>query len=388
MKTDVDTSLLERLRKIGPVLSANTAEGERLRHLPQESFDALSGSGLLTMLTPESMGGLEVDPVSYATVIEQAVKFDSAAAWTITNPLLWAFFCSRLPDEGAVEMLGGDPRALFAASITPPMKAEPVEGGFRISGDGRFASNCHHARWIASVCVVTGDEDSQGPPIWAYISREDCQILDTWDVLGMRATGSDDIRVDGAFVPAHRAFRFTPEITYGPRFQGPLYRFSFIGIITAALTPVMLGIARLAVDEAAELARGKTATGSSSALWMSPSVQSQIAQAEATLRAARALLFQTLDDVWQWVVSGQEVTTEQRADLLLAATHASESSVRVVERMHTLAGTTGIYSGNPIERCFRDIQVARQHRFYTEGRYETFGRMYFGLEPDYGMVML
>ena len=388
MKTDVDTGLLERLRKIGPVLSANTAEGERLRRLPQESFDALTSSGLLTMLTPKSMGGLEVDPVSYATVIEQAVKFDSAAAWTITNPLLWAFFCSRLPDEGAVEMLGGDPRALFAASITPPMKAEPVEGGFRISGDGRFASNCHHARWIASVCVVTGDEDSQGPPIWAYISREDCQILDTWDVLGMRATGSDDIRVDGAFVPAHRAFRFTPEITYGPRFQGPLYRFSFIGIITAALTPVMLGIARLAVDEAAELARGKTATGSSSALWMNPSVQSQIAQGEATLRAARALLFQTLDDVWQWVVSGQEVTTEQRADLLLAATHASESSVRVVERMHTLAGTTGIYSGNPIERCFRDIQVARQHRFYTEGRYETFGRMYFGLEPDYGMVML
>ena len=121
---------------------------------------------------------------------------------------------------------------------------------------------------------------------------------------------------------------------------------------------------------------------------MNPSVQSQIAQAEATLRAARALLFQTLDDVWQWVVSEQEVTTEQRADLLLAATNASESSVRVVERMHTLAGTSGIYSGNPIERCFRDIQVARQHRFYTEGRYETFGRMYFGLEPDYGMVIL
>ena len=388
MKTVVDAGLLERLRQIGPVLKANVAEGERLRRLPQESFDALSGSGLLTMLTPKSMGGLEVDPISYATVIEEAVKSDPAAAWTITNPLLWAFFCSRLPDKGAAEMLGGDPRALFAASITPPMKAEPVEGGFRISGDGRFASNCHHARWIASVCIVTGEEDSPGPPIWAYIAREDCQILDTWDVLGMRATGSDDIRVDGAFVPAYRAFPFTPEFTLGPRFRGPLYRFSFIGIVAAALTPVMLGIARVAVAEAATLARGKTATGSSSELWMNPSVQSQIAQAEAALRAARALFYQTLDDIWRWVSSGKEVTTAQRADILLAATKASESSVRVVERMHTLAGTTGIYSGNPIERCFRDIQVARQHRFYTEGRYETFGRMYFGLEPDYGMVML
>ncbi|MCI0848914.1 MAG: acyl-CoA dehydrogenase family protein [Chloroflexi bacterium] len=396
MKTDVDGSLLERVREIGPVLRANVAEGERLRRLPQGSFDALTASGLLTMLTPRSMGGLELDPVSYASVIEETVRFDPAAAWTLTNPLLWAFFCSRLPGQGALELLGEDPRAMFAASITPPMKAEPVEGGFKITGDGRFVSNCHHARWIAATCLIaedstsgpSPDQTSRGRMIWAYISQKDCKILDTWDVLGMRATGSDDIRVDGAFVPAYRAFPFTPEFELGPRFQGPLYRFSFIGIVTAALTPVMLGIARVAIDEAASLAREKTATGNSSALWMTPSVQSQIGQVEAALRAARALLYQTLDDVWQWVLSGQDVTTAQRADLLLAATNASESSVRVVERMHTLAGTTGIYSGNPIERCFRDIQVARQHRFYTEGRYETFGRMYFGLEPDYGMVML
>ncbi|MEE8464980.1 MAG: acyl-CoA dehydrogenase family protein, partial [Dehalococcoidia bacterium] len=313
-------------------------------------------------------------------------------AWTLTNPLLWAFFCSRLPGQGALELLGEDPRAMFAASITPPMKAEPVDGGFRISGDGRFASNCHHARWIAAVCRIADGSSSESPSgdrmIWAYLSQSDCQILDTWDVLGMRATGSDDIRVDNAFVPAHRVFPFTPEFRLGPRFQGPLYRFSFIGMVTAALTPVMLGIARVSIDEAVALAKGKTATGSNSALWMAPSFQSQIGRMEAVLRSAKALLYQTLDDVWQWVLSGQEITTVQRADLLLAATNASESSVRVVAQMHSLAGTTGIYSGNPIERCFRDIQVARQHRFYTEGRYETFGRMYFGLEPDYGLVLL
>ena len=387
MKTDIDTSLLERVRKIGPVLKANVAEGERLRRLPQESLDALTDSGLLTMLTPKSMGGLEVDPVSYATLIEEAVKFDPAAAWTLTNPLLWAFFCSRLPDRGAAELLGDDPRALFAASITPPMKAELVEGGYLISGEGRFASNCHHAKWIASACLVD-DSANPGQVIWAYIAQKDCEILDTWDVLGMRATGSDDIRVDGAFVPTYRAFPFIPEIEYGSQFQGPLYRMTFIGIVAMALPPVMLGIARVAIDEAAELARGKTATGSSSALWKSPAAQAQIGRAEATLRAARALMFQTLDDVWQWILSGKDVTTAQRADLLLAATNASESTVRVVERMHTLAGTSGIYSGNPIERCFRDIQVVRQHRFYTESRYETFGRMYFGLESDYGLVML
>ncbi|MEC8910720.1 MAG: acyl-CoA dehydrogenase family protein [Chloroflexota bacterium] len=387
MKTIIDTSVLERASNIGPLLKRNVAEGERIRRLPQESFDALSDSGLLTMLSPRSLGGLETDPVSYAKVIEEVSRFDPAAAWTLTNPELWAFFCSRLPDEGAVDLLGEDPRALFAASITPPMTAKPVKGGFQISGPGRFASNCHHAKWIAVSCQI--DDGATTPNlIWAYLTIDECQILDTWDVLGMRATGSDDIQVDGAFVPTRHTFPFTPAFTLGPKFQGPLYRFSFIGMVAAALTSVMIGISQLAIDEAAKLAKGKTATGSSSALWLNPAAQSQIGRAEASIRAARALLDQTLDDVWQWVVSGKEVTVQQRANLLLAATNASENSVRVVEQMHSLAGTTGIYNGNAIGRCFQDIQVAKQHRFYTGSRYETFGRMYFGLEADYSLVML
>ena len=387
MKTLIDVSLLERVNKIAPLLKANISEGERLRRLPQKSFDALSDSGLLTMLSPKALGGLETDPVSYANTIEEVAKFDSAAAWTLTNPELWAFFCSRLPDQGAIELLGNDPRALFAASITPPMTAKIVEGGFHISGPGRFASNCHHAKWIAVSCQIE-ENTASARPIWAYISIDDCQILDTWDVIGMRATGSDDIQVDGAFVPEHRTFPFTPEFTIGPRFQGPLYRFTFVGIIAAALTPVMLGIAQVAIDEAAKLAKDKTATGSQTALWLNPSTQKAIGQAEAHIRAARSLLYETLDDVWQWVVSDKEVTVQQRANLLLAATNASETSVQVVDKMHSLAGTTATYNDNSIGRCFRDIQVAKQHRFYTESRYETFGKMYFGLEADYGLVML
>ena len=126
MKTVIDISLLERVREIGPLLKANVSEGEQLRRLPQKSFNALSDSGLLTMLSPKALNGLETDPVSYAMVIEEISKFDSAAAWTLTNPELWAFFCSRLPDQGAIELLGDDPRALFAASITPPMTAKTI----------------------------------------------------------------------------------------------------------------------------------------------------------------------------------------------------------------------------------------------------------------------
>ena len=92
MKTIIDTSVLERASNIGPLLKRNVAEGERIRRLPQESFDALSDSGLLTMLSPRSLGGLETDPVSYAKVIEEVSRFDPAAAWTLTITELWAFY--------------------------------------------------------------------------------------------------------------------------------------------------------------------------------------------------------------------------------------------------------------------------------------------------------
>ena len=173
MNTVIDISLLERVREIGPLLKAKVSEGEQLRRLPQKSFNALSDSGLLSMLSPKDFNGLETDPLSYAMVIEEVTKFDSAAAWTLTNPELWAFFCSRLPDQGAIELLGNDPRALFAASITPPMTAKTVEGGFHISGPGRFASNCRHAKWIAASCQVK-DDTASSRPIWAYISIDDC----------------------------------------------------------------------------------------------------------------------------------------------------------------------------------------------------------------------
>ena len=128
------------------------------------------------MLSPKSFGGLETDPISYAKTIEEVAKFDPAAAWTLTNPELWAFFCSRLPDQGAIELLGNDPRALFAASITPPMTAKIVEGGFHISGPGRFASNCHHAKWIAVSCQIEENTGS-ARPIWAYLSVDDLSLI-------------------------------------------------------------------------------------------------------------------------------------------------------------------------------------------------------------------
>ena len=106
----VDNSLIEAAKEIGPVLLRESGASETQRRLTQAAVDALSGAGLLTMLTPKSLGGQEVDPITYANVVEEVSRFDPSCVWTLVNPLLWAFLCSRLPDQGASEILGNDPR--------------------------------------------------------------------------------------------------------------------------------------------------------------------------------------------------------------------------------------------------------------------------------------
>ncbi|PKB67679.1 MAG: hypothetical protein BZY81_04125 [SAR202 cluster bacterium Io17-Chloro-G4] len=390
----VDASLMEVAREIGPVLRQESNGSESQRRLTQGAVDALSSGGLLTMLTSKSMGGQEVNPITYASVVEEISRSDPSSGWSLVNPLLWAFLCSRLPDQGADELLGNDPRAWFTAAIAPPLTAVPVDGGYIVSGRGLFASNCHHAAWFAAVCEVKPGQDRNGKaadatkPIWVYVAAQDCRILDTWHVLGLRGTGSDDFEVENAFVPHHRAFPLTTEFVAGSNFQGPLYQFSLMGMITAALPSVMLGIARTAIDEVATLAEIKTPAGNSSSLRSRPSAHSSIAQAEAAYRSGRALLYETLIRIWESTLAGNQISWSDRSDIVLAATNAALQSAHATELMYRLAGTAGIYQHQRLERFFRDMQVARQHRFYTEARYETFGQMYFGLQPDYSLTLL
>jgi indole-3-acetate monooxygenase len=216
-----------------------------------------------------------------------------------------------------------------------------------------------------------------------YFPRESCQVIDTWHVLGMRGTGSNDISVSDVFVPKTRTFPFVPEFDPGSHYQGPLYRFPIMGVAASGLPPVMLAVARRAIDEVSALAQGKTPVATSTLLRDRASAQAKLAQAEAILRAGRLLLYDTLNDAWEATVAGETHSLRQKADLLLAMTHAASSATKAVELMYSVAGTSGIRTSSPLERYFRDVQVLRHHVLAAETRYETVGQVYLGLPPDF-----
>ena len=219
-----------------------------------------------------------------------------------------------------------------------------------------------------------------------YLPRESCEVIDTWHVMGMRGTGSNDVAVTDVFVPTARTFPIAPDFTPGSHYRGPLYQFPVIGIVGSNLPPLLLAVARNAIEEVSALAQGKVPVARSTPLRERASAQAKLARAEAALRSGRLLLYDTLSETWQATVAGNAVSLKQKADLLLAMTHAVSSAVKAVELMYRVAGTSGIYTRSPLERYFRDVQVLRHHVFGAETRYETVGQVYFGLPPDFPLV--
>lgn len=388
MRLDIDTSLINAARDITPIIREHNEQAERERRLARPVLAALRETGLLRMATPRSLGGLETDPITRALIGEEISRHDSAAGWTLENPLDWAFFCARLPDEGAEEIYSDGADIVIAAQFGRPLNAESTDGGYRVSGRAPFVSNCYDADWIASTALVDADEHSAGEPEvrMVYFPRECCEIIDTWNVMGMRGTGSNDVSVADVFVPNSRTFPMEPEFEPGSHYQGPLYRLPTVGAAAGGIPTPMLGVARRAIDEATEVSLSKTPVTSSGLLKDRSLAQVQLGKAEAILRSGRLLLLDTLNDAWQRCVDGESHSLEQKADLLLAMAHAMSSAAKAVDLACRVAGTTSIRATSPLERCFRDVQTMRHHVFASEARYGTVGQVYLGVEPDFPVI--
>ncbi|MGZ8415343.1 MAG: acyl-CoA dehydrogenase family protein [Gemmatirosa sp.] len=387
----LDRSLVERARELGPVVREHADDAERQRQLAPAVVDAMRAAGLFRMFTPRTLGGLEADPVTVARVVEEIASFDSAAGWALQAGNTGAWWASRMPDAGVAELFGDGPDLLMAASFSPPHRAVEAPGGWRLTGRGPLASTIHHASWVMMTGIVLdGDEPRMtpaGPLMMAFVLRtREVTILDTWHSLGMRGTDSGDVAADGVFVPASRSWALSPEFASRPHFVGPLYRLPAPASVLVVVAPVVLAIARGAITALRELADRKTPLGSTRTLRHRAAAQVAIADAEAQLRAARLLFYDTLGVAWQRALANEASTLEQKADLMLAGTHAVQTAARVADLVHGVAGTAGIYARSRIERHFRDAHTVRHHGFACEARLETVGQVYLGLPPEFGMI--
>ena len=347
----------------------------------------LRQAGCYHLFRPRSRGGLELDPVSAFRVIEELSRIDSAAGWNVAQANNLEPFGAWFSDETTADVFGSA-QTVLTGGFFPPRRALPVEGGYRLSGRCTFNSNCSAATWIVGLALVYDDGaqrlDEHGQPVTlvTLFPRDEAEIIDNWDTLGMRGTGSHDVNVDALFVPAQRAVPFKPLEQPSPAYSGPWHRLTAWPSVAGSAVPA-LGIAQAAIDGFAELATKKTPAYTTTMLKDRPIVQLRFATAVAKVESARAYLHGAFDAAWQGALDGRSLDLAGKARLLLASSHVPIAAAEAVDLIHSLAGTTGIRNEHAFQRHFRDVHVITQHAFVSESRMEAVGQVRFGLDPNW-----
>jgi alkylation response protein AidB-like acyl-CoA dehydrogenase len=377
---------LDRVRQLAPLIAASANEGERTRRLPEPLVQALLDAGLYRLLLPRSLDGAELDPASFVRVLEEVSRVDASAAWCLCQAAGCTMISGYVAPEVAREIFG-DRRAILAWGPSPDARAVPIDGGYRVSGTWTFGSGCRQATWLGGQCVVhepdgTPRRRRDGAPEtrWMLFPAERATFLDTWSVIGLRATGSDSFTVSDLVVP--RAYSAARDDPAERRLGSPLYCFSTTSLYASGFAGVALGNARSALDAFVALARAKTPRGLREPLRESAVVQSELARTEARLGGARALLLGSLEEVWRGVVKTGALGLDERVRIRMAATHAITEATAAVDFAYRSAGATAIFDEHPFERRFRDAHTVAQQLQGRQTHFETVGRVLLGLEPD------
>ena len=358
-------------------------ETDRERRLPVQLAADMAREGLFRLLVPRSIGGAELDFPGYLKIVDLFARADASTAWCVNQNNVFATNAVRMPEETALE-IWGDPLAVV--SNGPPVastRAVPVQGGYRVTGRWNFSSGIRHSTWVAALAPLS-ESSEQGRPAIDYergiillIPKGQVDVVDRWQVNGLRGTGSFSFEVKDLFVSAERSYR----VDGAPLRGGSLYVIPTVLMFAAGFATVALGTARSALDAAMDIARAKTPVMRTSVLMHTSTTQRQIGQAEAIWRSARAFLAEAVAAVWDSATARDCLDGEERLRLRLAATHAIRTGAQVAAVAYDVAGSDGIFESNPIQRRLQDAQVITQQVQGRMTHYDTAGAFYLGLGP-------
>ena len=379
---------LDAARALGPLIRASAPETDAERELPRPLFEAMADAGLFRLGLPRAIGGAELDLPSYIQVIEEIGKSDASTGWVTNQVAIFATYAARMPHAAARAIWIDPPRSVVANTPMANAEAVVVPGGYRVTGRQGFSTGCRHASWLAAHATVVEQgrprlDEGQPELRYCFVPRAQAELLDTWQVRGMRGTGTHHFAVSDVFVPEERSVK---SVTAPLIETGPLYQIPRTLVFASGDAAVALGTARSCLATFVELATTKTPRAMEALLRDQSMVQNDVGHAEADLRAGRAYLADAVGEIWRSLTRGEGITLEQRANLRLATTHGIRLAVRVVDAVYNMAGATAVYDGNPIQRYFQDVHVISQHLQARLSHYELVGRYWLGLKIDEGRL--
>lgn len=361
---------------------ASSDQLEAQRRMPDALARDMASAGMFRLLVPKCYQGLEVHPQEFFDAIATTAEADGAIGWCQMIGTTTGMMSASLPELWSQTMYGDHPDTITTGVTAPIGKAVREGGNLRVSGRWPFGSGSQVSDWICGGCLIQGEDGPElndaGAPKALLVFFPAAEVTiheDSWRTSGLRGTGSNDIEVNNLLVPEGRWV----ELGGRPQIDTPLYRFPTLGLLALGVSAVSIGIARHAISAFVELATGKVPTGSGRTLAERAAAQKDLAQADALVQSAAALTQVAINTSWEVASRGDRLSTENKAQLRLAASNNAWAAAKAVDLVYHAAGGSAIYETSPLQRCFRDVHVATQHIMVAQPTYEVIGRVRLGL---------
>lgn len=374
---DARTRLLAAVEAIAPRLEAGVAESEAAKGPTRDVVDAMREAGLMALKAPRELGGDEADWTLQTEVFEKVAYHNLSAAWCLmlyadntgkaAASLTEAGLARLMPDGVIPAVCGGG--GLMMGDLTP------VEGGFRLTGRWIYGSGIPQADFVLMSARTAADADGRFKVYQCVVPTSDIEIVDNWNVMGLKGTGSADFLAHDIFLPAEMAFEAQAPVQRG----GVLFRLSTFGYAGLCMPAVMIGAARRALDDLARLAESKSRGYMNKTTLANRGVfQKFLGEADMKLKAARALSIATGEKLLRDAEALGKSPEANEAEARAVGVFCSDTAISVINGVVGYAGGEGVRAGHLFERTLRDLHMAGTHMFVSDIAYENHAHFLLG----------
>lgn len=382
-----EAELIERVIALRPLLRAEARKGDENRGITDTVYAALNEMEIWSLLMPRRWGGRALSCSAFSRINREIAKGDPSVAWVvqIINGTTWI---GSLTSDRLQEELFGNGMVRICSSFATSGTAKPVDGGYTVDGDWTYNSGCRQSQWGQYLVNIVKPDGSAAPGNFVYVEMKDVEIIDTWFTAGLQGTSSDSARVRDLFVPEHRMVPATKGFSSHRATQKHTGEASdyymIMPTIRSAGIGLQLGAAEAALDLAFETAQKRGVPSTSYARQaQSPVVQAKLGRATAMLHAAKLLMADCTTELDQIAIRREDPPLEVRAFNKARCSQAVDLITDAMTLIMFCAGSSAFLLDNPLQRFWRDINVAARHAIFNpDVGYEVFARVKLGVEPN------
>jgi 3-hydroxy-9,10-secoandrosta-1,3,5(10)-triene-9,17-dione monooxygenase len=380
--------LIRRAEALIPTLRARTARTDELRRLPEETRQDLKTAGVARIHQPAYYGGCEAPISGMVDILTTIGRGCGSTVWCLGQYVGHNFMIAQWPPEAQEDVWGSAPDNLVSGILIPLLgKAQKVAGGYRLSGQWPFVSGVHTSDWTILSGMVENTPDGVPEERYFLVPQKQLTILNTWDAIGLLGSGSDDVKVENLFIPEHRTLPIQHlkggDTPGNVLHSAPLYRSPSYMTFGILLSSASLGIAQGMLDDYVEQVKTRVALMSGRDTRSFPTQHIRVAEAVASLEAAKAVLYMNCQEIMRILEAGQLPTDEQRTKYRCIGAFAGQLAFRAANIIWDASGARGVYMNNPIARGYRDMCAASRHFTHNwDINASTHGRVKVGLPLD------